>query len=238
MRLSRLLAPLALTAALLFGAAPAQGAPEPLLKITSLAAPTNFVPNDATADYTYDIRVANLGAAVTAGTPITIADTLPAGVAFKSASLVLRTDSFGHRHDYGPLPEGVCEVSGQTVTCTLDESIPGAEEPASIYPGEERRLEIAVTPGALGEGETLTNQVSVTGAAPGETDATSAENEASSVPAEAGISSWRALALEEDGSSANKAATHPWQAAFGFSVHTKPAPPGNPAAFVPAGGDL
>lgn len=232
----RLVSLTALVAVLALGAAPAHGADTPLLQITSLATPTNFKPNDASGEYTYDLRVANLGAAPTDGTDITIADTLPAGVALKSVSFELRTAP-GSGHDYGPPGEGVCSSAGQTLTCTLSESIPGAEDPALIYPGEERRLLLAVIPGALEEGQTLVNQVSVSGGG-SQSAALASHNQASSTPASGGISFWNARLIEADGTLADRAATHPYQAAFGFAVHTKPAPAGANAAFVPAGGDI
>jgi hypothetical protein len=62
------------------GAVPPPGA-APAWQVSSLATPTNFVPGDTTAmKYNYDLRIVNVGAKVTDGSPITITDTLPKGL--------------------------------------------------------------------------------------------------------------------------------------------------------------
>ena len=62
----------------------------PAWTVTSLATPTNFVPGDTANEYFYDLRVANIGGAATDGSPITITDTLPAGLTVKGIDLELR----------------------------------------------------------------------------------------------------------------------------------------------------
>jgi hypothetical protein len=247
--MKRLLA--ALAAATLAAALAASGAgavaPAPALYLTSLATPTAFIPEDSAGNYTYDLRIANLGAAPTDGSDIVLADSLPAGLTVSGVNMALRSikpGTSGGVFDYGP---EACqtEASGgvETVTCTLSETLPEAEEPATLQPGEERRVVIHLTPGALVEGETLTNHVEAQGggAPPVAIDV---DNEAATLiegepqPAPAGLSFFNARLTGLDGQPVGQAASHPYQLSFGFAVHTKTPPPGSEALFVPAGGDL
>ncbi len=86
------------------------------------AAPTEFHPGDS-SDF-YEILAVNDGAADTSG-PITVTDTLPAGVTFNVASgLAERHSSFGNT----ATDEFACEQTSAgevvTVTCTIETSVP------------------------------------------------------------------------------------------------------------------
>lgn len=222
----------------------ARAADAPSLTVTSLATPTNFVPELTAKAGVYDLRIANLGGAATDGSEdITVTDTLPAGLVVEDISMVLRTSpQGGTTHDYGPPGEGFCGISKvgavETVTCTISESIPGADEPATLQPGEERRIVITVkTPGAA-QGQKLQNQVVVEGGGAPVASVVS-EGEANSQPAAGGVSLFRAPLTEADGQPSDQASSHPYQFTIGFAANTKPGPGGtSKAAFVPAGGDI
>src|SRR5215204_2324538 len=62
----------------------------PVFDLISLSTPTNFVPGDAESEYEYDLRIMNIGSGPTDGSPITITDTLPAGLEVKDVQMLLR----------------------------------------------------------------------------------------------------------------------------------------------------
>ncbi len=235
-------AALAMTLALA-GPASAAAEPAPALYPSSLATPTNFIPGDEEGEYSYDVRVANLGAAPTDGGDITVTDTLPAGVEVKAVQMLMRTATpgAGHAHDYGPPSEGFCVTEGpsgaETVTCTISEAMPEAVEPATLQPYEERRIAIAVfVPEGTPEGP-VSNQVTVSGGgAPAASIAVT--NRIDSRVAEGGLSFSRARLTGPDGQPLTQAGAHPYQFVSSFAVHTKPGPEGAEAAFLPAGGDV
>ena len=240
-----LVALVAIAMSLLCAATVSAAEPKPGLTVSSLPTPTNFAPGDQTHKYSYDIRIANLSTVPTDGSDITITDTLPKGVPLKEIGLELHSSlSATGKFDYGLIAEllGICSVqsSGEVdkVTCTISESILEAKEPATLQPGEERRLVLAITaPPALPEGTPLTNVVEVEGGgAPPVSDIS--HNEASSAPAAGGFSFFRSTLTGADGQPVSQAASHPYQFALSFAVHTKNSPPGSTAAYVPAGGDI
>jgi hypothetical protein len=225
-------------AALAPSGAGAAEVPAPALSLSSLATPTDFVPGDSQRQYTYDIRIANLGAEATGGSDITIVDSLPPGVEVKGVELKLSTSlKTGATHDYGPECEIHTVGDHETVTCTISESLPEADHPATLQPYEERRLAIRVfTPVATPEGQ-IHNTVTVQG---GGAPAASAQstNAISSEPADAGFSRYTAKLTGPDGQALIQAGSHPYQLITGFAVHTRQSPEGSAAAFLPAGGDL
>ena len=232
---------LALAAAL--WAAPAQAADAPALSLTSLATPTAFVAEDAGGEYAYDLRIANLGAKQTDGSEIVLTDTLPAGIAVASVAMKVRKEG-GGGIDAGPEACAVDEAGPRAiVTCTISEALALSVQPAVIYPTEERRIVIEVSPGAIGEGTKLTNRVTVEGggAPPA---AIEVDNEAATLdeagdpePAPGGLAFFHAAALGPDGQPVGAAAAHPYQFALGFALDTNPPPQGSTAKFVPAAGD-
>src|SRR5664279_2212855 len=82
-RLATLAAVLSVVAALMSFASvsPTLAAtPAPAWSIHSVAGPTNFVPGDISGFEGYKLYVTNIGGQPTDGSPVTITDTLPAGV--------------------------------------------------------------------------------------------------------------------------------------------------------------
>ena len=231
------LAATALLAAALI-ASPAQAtSPAPAWSIRSVSAPTNFRPGDKSGKSFYEVQVANQGAAPTDKTPIVISDTLPEGLTVKSIRLLLPKAQYG-LVDFGG--KGVCkpEKAGaiSSVTCTIEEGIPEAAEPALLWPSEELHLEIHVAIPATASGE-LENAAEVKGGG-AEAVATASRNPASEEPAVAGITTFSAQPTGPDGQPVSGADSHPYQYTTSFAVNTNPAPAGSTGDFLPAGGDL
>ena len=239
--LASLCAVLAALAATPAGAAEA----EPALSLTSLATPTAFAPGDSEHEHTYDLRLANLGGKATDGSDITVTDTLPAGLTVEGVSMELHSTKPGGKFDYAP-EACTSEAAGesQKVTCTISEALFESNEPATLWPGEERRILIHVgVPASMPEGQTLVNAVEAEGggSAPaaieaGNETAHKAGGEFQSAPA--GLSFFHAGAIGPDGREDGEAGSHPYEFVVGFAANTKLPPPGAEADFVPAGGDL
>lgn len=214
-------------------------APAPAWTIHSLAVPTNFKPGDESATYQYEVVLANSGGAATNGSPIMLTDRLPAGLSVKANGVSVKLRQAGES-DFGP---SLCKVekpaSVEIVQCTIpEEELPQAPHPSLLAPDEELRMVIRVsTPvGASGK---LTNVAEGQGGGAGMAS-TSSYNQASSEPASAGFTDFRAALLGVDGLPTQQAASHPYQYTTSFAVNTMPVPPNSnsSAQFVPAGGDL
>jgi hypothetical protein len=215
-------------------AALAAPSPEPAWSVTSTASPANFKPGEESGLDVYEVFITNNGGAPTDKSPITITDTLPAGIGVHS--IFFETSKKGN----GPVSPVPCkaETTGEVsvVTCEITESTLGAAEPALLHPGEAMRVEIhlKVPPSASGP---LTNQVEVKGGG-AEAATTVSHNEASEEEAPAGFQYFRAEPTQADGSPTTGAASHPYQYTTSFAVNTELAPSGSNVSFVPAEGDL
>ncbi|HEU5105062.1 MAG TPA: hypothetical protein VFU11_04415, partial [Solirubrobacterales bacterium] len=232
----RLLATIALALAATCMAAPAASAvdPAPAWSIRSLAVPTNFTPDNEPESNFYEVAIQNIGEAPMDGSPLTITDTLPAGVGVEDVELLLRSEE-----ELKDESAAFCttETTGEvtTVECEVPEELVESE-PAKLGPGEVIRLVIFVDvpPSASGM---LVNQAEVEG---GGADAAqvSAENPVSADPVGSGFEEFLARLLRADGSLETLAGSHPDQFTMSFAVNTKATPAGTKAPFVPAGGDL
>ena len=216
--------------------APAASAanPEPAWSIQASSAPSNFEPGDESGVATYEAFITNSGAEATDGSPITITDTLPAGLEVKSVGSLLTT-----RQPFGGF--GVpckTETLGETstVTCTLEETLPGGEEPAKVFPSEQLllRIHVKVPPTASGQ---LVNQLEVTGGGAEPVTAVS-HNQASTEEATAGFQEFHAGLTGTDGKPATGSASHPYQYTTSFTVNLNPSPPGSDLPYLPAEGDI
>jgi uncharacterized repeat protein (TIGR01451 family) len=75
-----------LTATWVFAASPALALAEPpQWTVTAVSKPTNFAPEDVSGQAVYRVEVTNTGGASSDGTPVTITDELPAGLALAPA---------------------------------------------------------------------------------------------------------------------------------------------------------
>jgi hypothetical protein len=210
--------------------------PAPAWSVHSVAAPTVFASGEESGRDVYEATVINSGGAPTDGSPITITDTLPAGLGVKSVSLATTR----HLGDYAA---DACETKTAaevaTVTCEVTEALPGLVEPALLHPSEQMRLTIRleVPPSLTGP---LTNQVEVQGGG-ALAASVGSSNEADAVEgaeAKAGFQEFRAELTGVDGQPVTGAASHPYQVTTSFAVNTVLAPPGSRLPFVSAGGDL
>jgi hypothetical protein len=221
----------------------AQAAPAPVWSVSSLASPTVFAAGEESGLDIYEVFVVNSGVAPTDRSPITITDTLPAGIGVKS--LGLSTTKRGDFPDGPTIADRACETETvaevSTVTCEITEAIAtpsGPFEPALLHPSEAMRLEIHLTVPSSATGQ-LVNLVEVEG---GGANALSVEshNRAGDEgeEAEAGFQEFRVDATDLEGLPSTGADSHPYQYTSTFAVNTALAPPGAPVPFVPARGDL
>ncbi len=236
-----MLATLGITAMLacILAASASAATPAPAWSIRSLAVPTNFKPGDESGRYQYEVMVVNIGGAATDGSPITLTDSLPAGLTVKSVTLTLRSSLDGTGvHDFGPtLCKEEKPASVETVHCTIPEELPETPSPTLVEAGEALRLVIQVSTPAGAAGEMLANvaQVQGGGAAPA---STTSLNEASAEPASAGFMDFRASLLGADGLPTGQPGSHPYQYLTSFAVNTRPVAPGGIGKFTPAGGNI
>ena len=207
----------------------------PAWTIQSLASPTDFQPGDESGKASYQVFFTNSGGKVTDQSPITIIDTLPAGIGVKSLTLTPPRAPT----QYAALAKGckttvVAEIT--TIRCDITDALLPEAEPSKLYPGNVLLLNIGVSIPASVSG-TLTNQVKVEG---GGADPVSAEptNLASAGDPDPGFESFRAELTGQDGKPSTGAASHPYQYTTAFAVNLVPGPAGSTAAFIPAGGDL
>ena len=230
-----------LATAILAGASLAPSAqaatPKPAWDIHSLATPTVFKPGETSGLDRYEVVLTNIGAEVSDGSPIQIADTLPAGLGVKQVELLLIQQGHGLPIDFGPAAcetQTVGEVS--TVSCEISEALPGAVEQAKVFPSAEVLLvvKLEVPPSASGS---LTNSVTVKGGGAGEAAATS-HNEAGEGEAPAGLQHFGAALTGSDGKPATGADSHPYEQTTSFALNTALTPPGSDFPFLPAEGDL
>ena len=217
------------------GVAPAGAVgPAPAWTVQALATPTNFKPGEESDLDTYEVFISNSGAQTTDHTPITIADTLPAGLSVGSVELQ------SPRSTNTDLGEPPCETETggevSTVTCVVTDALEPEKEPATLHPDDLLRLAIhvEVPPSASG---TLVNRVTVKGGGAKEAFA-KGENSASSELAQAGFEELHAGSGGSDGLAATSADSHPYEYTTTAAVNLVPAQPGAGQPSLPAGGDL
>jgi hypothetical protein len=232
-RPAHIAAALAAAALACLGLAATAAAEEPAAAwaINSLPVPTNFEPG---GEASYETRVTNIGAADPDGSPLTIVDTLPAGLVVEAVELPLRSNNAVS--DFGPSQCSVESVGEtQTVSCTVPATLPGSE-PALLIPSESVRMVVYLAVPAAASGQ-LTNTVEVQGGGAPPATAT-AENQASPEPAHAGFLEFGAVLSGLDGLAVNQAGSHPYQYTTSFAINTAPGPEGSNAPIVPAEGDI
>ncbi len=207
----------------------------PAWAIQSIAAPTRFAPGDETGRDHYLVYFTNSGDSPTDGSPVTVTDTLPAGLTVKAVTLLSPRTTL----EFGAPPVCAQELSSGgavKVTCEVTEAIHPSLEPAKLYPDNHLILDIAVsTP--LNASGTLANKVEVRG---GGANPASLEtnNQASTEDARAGFEYFHAELAGPDGSPATSADSHPYSYVTSFATNTVPTEPGSAATYLPAGGDL
>jgi hypothetical protein len=173
---------------MLVGAAPA-AAQSAWWNISAGTAPTHLRPGGSGRII---LDVTNLGdtAANGAAEPITIADTLPAGL---TATSIAGSETFGD-----PMPEPTCSLA--SLTCTINASW-------SPYATESVEIGVNVNAGVV-SGEQ--NQISVTG---GQTPRAAVYRALtiSDEPVAFGVEDYELTPFNEDGSIDTQAGSHPFQ---------------------------
>jgi hypothetical protein len=216
MRTATLRASLALVGAIvaLFAwLVPASGAQAaaPAWQILATAYPTNFAPGTSGTNLEgpgYLLVAKNVGGAVASG-EFTITDTLPAGIAVSPKQAP--SGEFGP-DVLGASNEMTCESLGQTVSCSGS---------GPLYPGQQASVYVLleVPPGASG---VLNDEATVEGGGASPVS-TTVQTTVSDAPASFGfIDSYvgaHGVAINEDGSTATQAGSHPYQlsVAMGFN---------------------
>jgi hypothetical protein len=217
-------------------AATARGAanPAPAWRLSTLAAPTDFKPGESRNDY-YQVEATNYGGGATSGAPIVLTDRLPAGLTVKSIELIRKSNQV--MVDLAPKACASASVSGAVeVTCTVDESLTEAVQPATLKPSERFVLVIHVGVPKTASG-TLVNKVEIEGGAPMGASAVG-ENLASAKAAPPGLEEFHTALTGADGAPVTQAASHPFAYTTSFASNTELAPEGSAAPLFGAGGDL
>ena len=230
---------------LVAGLAPASASaetPSPAWAIQALATPTNFAagePLEATKQPRYVVYASNDGGASTDQSPITVTDTLPAGITVKE--VVLTPPRGPNIADSGMPPTCQTSVNSgagvSTVTCRISEPTPPKLEPARLSPGDAIALEILVKVPQNTSG-TLTNRVEVEGGGAEPAEGISQNQASDPGAAKAGFEEFKAELTGADGQPVTAAGSHPYQYTTSFGVNVVPTPAGSVASFVPAEGDL
>jgi hypothetical protein len=219
----------------LAGAAPAA---VPAWSIQSIAAPTNFEPGDESGRDNYTVFVTNSGGAPTEeveGTgehvPITIVDTLPAGLAVDGVQIFLGAAGSG-------FPACKVDEAGTAaiVSCEVTDALEPKTKPALLAPGSEIVLKISVKvpPSVTGD---LTNRVEVEGGG-AQAMSEAVGNEASAADPPPGFEYFTTELTGPDGLPVTAADSHPYNYVTSFAANTVATEPGANGAGVTAGGNL
>ena len=146
------------------GATSAQAeTPAPQWKILSVSNPTNFKPGDKSGADAIVVTAVNVGGAATDGSPVTISDSLPAGLtAVEAIGVNAYHDPVGNLFgNFGPPSEQeagglACTSSSASASCTTS-------EPGPVDPGDTLVVTIRVDVNTTEEGETEVNHAAVSG---------------------------------------------------------------------------
>ncbi|HXR60707.1 MAG TPA: hypothetical protein VN732_05220 [Solirubrobacterales bacterium] len=216
----------------------AVAAPAPAWSIEPVGLPTHFPPGSEGQAY-YQVSATNVGGGSTDRSPITIVDVLPPGLEVEDLELAVPGVGGGSL-GFAEIADEACEEASVgprvEVRCEIAEGLPFTAEPALVEPGGLFQLIIDVKVSSDATGQ-LVNEAAVEGGGAAAA-ATESSNAATAEPAPAGVSYFGSEFLEEDGSPASRASSHPFQYVTTFAVNSEPGPPGGLARTVPAGGDV
>ena len=170
----------------------------PAWSIHSVAIPTHFTPGDASGFEGYTVYVTNVGSQPTNGEPVTITDTLPAGVRLEGTETgggILT----GPTRNYESSVHPECtEEAPSVVQCTYSEAVPAGDI-----------LGMTISASIEQSAPVSRNTVSVTGGGAAPASA-SAEDEISTTPAPFAINDFSFEATGLDGAGDVQAGAHPY----------------------------
>jgi len=234
-------------AALLAPTATAAPPPATAWSLLATPAPTYFEPGEESGASVYEVFLTNSGALPSDGSPITITDTLPAGLGVKAVRVTTERQRSNDLNGLGEICDTQTDEGVATVTCELTEApspvVFAPTKPALVNPGEQVLVKIRLTVPEGDEVVELTNHVEVEG---GGAEAVSAETHNRIDPecevvrecAPAGFQVFKSTLTGPDGKPTTGAASHPFQLTNSFAVNVNPSPPGSQLPYVPARGDL
>jgi uncharacterized repeat protein (TIGR01451 family) len=171
--------------------------PAPGFRVESIPEPTNFSANDGGCEGSCDsylIVVTNSGGRVTDGSPITVTDTLPAGVTAEAATLSGPPGQVKNTS----LP---CDISSPpTVTCTFEGRVLGPDEVLKVL------IWIGISDSTP---RTITNSIAVSGGG-AKPVLESAQNTISTAPASPGLDGFDLELNSANGGIDTQAGDHPF----------------------------
>ena len=215
--MSQFLVTSALAVGAVLGLPAAAQAASPHLSITSIAAPTHFQPGDSSGAAVYEVTVTNVGAAPTDGTPITVTDTLPAGITQSPSSVSGAPFSFfGSAFGAGSGAAGTCDP-GPPISCTTPTG-PGTAVTGVLQPGMQAVMLIPVKIDADLDGTIATNHVTVSG---GGAPLASADQDTPVTDTDPpfGFQSSAFSLTGPDGDPVTQAGSHPYQLSISFLLN-------------------
>jgi hypothetical protein len=188
-------------------------APEQAWSVQSVAGPTNFAPGDESGEDDYRVMVTNVGSRATDGSPVTITDTLPAGVTpnenYKNVRLWEAKLSLQYTQNLENA--GECTVA-PIVRCVYSISaVPAGDILEMVIP-------VGIAPSAP-EGS-ITNTVTVTGGGAPPVTVT-AENAISATPAPFAIKDFGFGVAGLSGAPEAQAGAHPYALSTSFNFTTE-----------------
>jgi hypothetical protein len=184
-------------------------------EVTFQAIPTHFAANPPLGfPDGYTVDVTNSGSRTTNGSPITIADTLPAGlIATEVKGIDLGRPKYGFEDEYPEELALSCTLGNPTVSC-VDEH--------PVRPGDILELSVVVNVSpTLAEGTDVENSATVFGGGGASVNANQA-TEISSAPAPFGFENFRAVSTDAAGQVDTQAGDHPYENTVTYDLNVNP----------------
>ena len=186
---------------LLFVGSAGAAAPAPGWSVDTLALPSTF---SAGAGDEYVVTATNVGSEPTDGSPVTITDTLPAGLTVQSIAFIYSHVHPNYTNNIDFAPYGLC--STVPLRCTLPGFVEGFGA-VSVAPGGSLEMIVEVAASEPGITDALTDTATVSGGGGGSASG-SVRNQFGS-PALFGVGSFSALFAGVDGAPDTQAGGHP-----------------------------
>jgi hypothetical protein len=199
----------------------------PVWKIIAAATPTNFVPGTEPGVDTITVMAINVGGASTDGSPVTISDSLPAGITATEARSHGNTSGLGlqgldtYRKPFSEFPPN---VGGSNMQCSSTSApVLSCTEPNRVDPGDTLIFTIPVS---VETAPSLPNVATVSGGGAASASVSTPVTVSSALPAH-GVSAGGSLAA----SSTSQAGAHP-NVTTAFFLNTVNVDAGQPGTEV------